>query len=299
MPPDPPVLDDLDAEHPGDEQLAEQLDRDGFARLDGVFAPTTLAHFAPTVADAARHSAQAAVPMERRSVYQRAFLQEVNLWQRYEAIRPLVFSPKLAELAAQALGVDGVRLYHDQALVKEAGGGHTPWHCDQYYWPIDSDRTITAWLPLVDVPTEMGPLRFSTGSHHVDLGRDVAIGDESDAAVRRHPRWRDLPVDEQPAHVGDVTLHLGWTFHGAAGNTTDQDRLVFTVIYFADGAALAEPRTSGQRFDQQIWLPGTAPGQVIDTWLNPIVWRTDGAHRGVLDRLPPPAPKIGTFDVTT
>lgn len=27
--------------------------------------------------------------------------------------------------------VDGVRIYHDQALFKGPGGGHTPWHCDQ------------------------------------------------------------------------------------------------------------------------------------------------------------------------
>lgn len=291
------VLDDLTAEHAVAPSLADEVDRDGFARLPGVFDPATLATFAPTVEHAARASLQAQVPMAKRTVYQRAFLQEVNLWQRYEEIRALVFSSKLAQLAARALGVEGVRLYHDQALVKEGGGGHTPWHCDQYYWPLDTDRTITAWIPLVDVPQEMGPLRFSTGSHRVDLGRDVAIGDESDQAVRRHPRWRELPVNDEPARVGDITFHLGWTFHGADANNTDTDRLVFTVIYFADGTRLAEPRTSGQRFDHQIWLPDTTPGEVIDTWLNPIVWREDGAHEGVLDRVPAPANKIGTFDL--
>lgn len=29
------------------------------------------------------------------------------------------------------LQVDGVRIYHDQALFKSPGGGPTPWHCDQ------------------------------------------------------------------------------------------------------------------------------------------------------------------------
>src|SRR4029079_8841103 len=97
--------------------------------LGGVFDPGTLAEFEPTVDHAARHSSQAEVPMAKRTVYQRAFLQEVNLWQRYGDIRPLVFSPKLAQLAARVLGVEGVRLYHDQALVKEGHGGRTPWHC--------------------------------------------------------------------------------------------------------------------------------------------------------------------------
>jgi len=44
--------------------------------------------------------------------------------------------------------VDGVRIYHDQALNKEPGGGYTPWHCDGYYWPLQSDKILTAWVPL-------------------------------------------------------------------------------------------------------------------------------------------------------
>jgi len=31
------------------------------------------------------------------------------------------------------MGVQGVRLYHDQALIKEPGGKPTPWHQDYYY----------------------------------------------------------------------------------------------------------------------------------------------------------------------
>src|SRR6185369_15654450 len=104
------------------------------------------------------------VPLESRSTYGRAFVQEGNVWQRVGAIRPLTFSERLASAAARLMGVDGVRLYHDQALVKEPGGGHTPWHCDQHYWPIEGDRTVTAWIPLVEVPVSQGPLRFAVGS---------------------------------------------------------------------------------------------------------------------------------------
>ena len=44
--------------------------------------------------------------------------------------------------------MEGVRLYHDQALNKDPGGGYTPWHCDGYYWPVQSDKIVTAWVPL-------------------------------------------------------------------------------------------------------------------------------------------------------
>jgi len=63
--------------------------------------------------------------------------------------------------------VDGVRIYHDQALFKEPGGGFTPWHADQYYWPLETDKTITAWMPLQSIPLTMGPLEFSAGRHRI------------------------------------------------------------------------------------------------------------------------------------
>ena len=63
-----------------------------------------------------------------------------------------MFSRRLAGVAAKLLGVYAVRLYHDQALYKEPGGGIIPWHADQYYWPLSSDRCVTIWLPLDGPP---------------------------------------------------------------------------------------------------------------------------------------------------
>jgi ectoine hydroxylase-related dioxygenase (phytanoyl-CoA dioxygenase family) len=231
-------------------------------------------------------------------VYQRAFIQEMNLWQRIEAMRPLVFSTKLAQLAANLLGVAGVRLYHDQALVKQGFGGRTPWHCDQYYWPLDTDDTVTIWIPLQDTPLAMGPLAFSVGSHHVDLGRHLDISADSERQITSHRRWQSLPIDVAPAMLGDVTAHRGWTFHGAEPNTTADDRLVFTIIYFADGTRLKEPTTKGQRVDRDTWLPGTKVGEPIESLLSPLMWHQDGRHRETWAQLPPRADYIGTVAIT-
>ncbi len=46
-------------------------------------------------------------------------------------MRKFVFGTRLARIAAELMGVRGVRIYHDQALCKLPGGGPTPWHADQ------------------------------------------------------------------------------------------------------------------------------------------------------------------------
>lgn len=63
------------------------------------------------------------------------------------------------------LGVEKVRIYHDQALVKFAKSPKTPWHQDYFYWPIDSPKTITMWLPLHACPRSNGTMEFVSGSH--------------------------------------------------------------------------------------------------------------------------------------
>lgn len=280
-----------------DEDDRHRLERDGFLALSGVLGPSTVAGLAGIVAEVAASSAQRATPLAARSVYQQAFLQEPNVWQRRDDIRPLVFSPRIGRLAADLLGVDAVRLYHDQALVKEAGGGRTPWHCDQFYWPVATDRPLTVWIPLQDTPLEMGPLAFRVGSHRVDLGRELDISAESEATMRRHPRWRELPQHEHAFAAGDVSFHYGWTFHGARPNATGRDRLAMTVIYLPDGTTLAEPTTAGQRWDRDIWMPGIGVGDPVSSWLNPVVWSRHGAHVGTVGSLPRPAARIGPYDL--
>ena len=276
-------------------EQASQLDREGFLRLPGVLNPATLGTAVSSVHHATTNSPQLTRPRRERSAYEMAFVQEMNLWQRYEEIRPLVYSPKLARIAAELLGVDGVRLYHDQALVKEAHGGKTPWHCDQYYWPLDTDRTLTAWIPLDDVPLEQGPLAFAKGSHRVDVGRELDISEASEQKILAHDAWPEFELDEAPFRAGDISVHLGWTFHGARPNNTDSERSVFTIIYVADGTPLAEPVTQGQRDDREKWLPDSRIGEPIDSWLNPLLWHRDGSHVGAVERAVPIAKRMGTI----
>lgn len=40
---------------------------------------------------------------------------------------------RFGKMVAGVMGVDAVRLHHDEALFKESGDDYTPTHQDQYY----------------------------------------------------------------------------------------------------------------------------------------------------------------------
>ncbi len=242
----------------------------GYIKLDGLLSPESLASYRGEIGRMVHERRLQAPPLEQRSTYDQAFLQITNLWTRSALVREFVFGQRLARLAAELMGCRGVRLYHDQALFKEPGGGFTPWHADQFYWPVSNDNTITAWIPLVDVPPEMGPLAFAPKSHRLQSGRDLAISDESELTLKE--RLSAFGCDEQPFRLGDVSFHSGWTFHRAGPNRTERMREVFTIIYMDIDMRLAAPKNNNQIADWQAWCPEVKPGEVMDAPLTPVLY---------------------------
>jgi ectoine hydroxylase-related dioxygenase (phytanoyl-CoA dioxygenase family) len=265
-------LEDLDAEYRVTAAQVAAFRQQGFIKVPEVLAPATLAQVGTEIRAQVAALNRQDKPMSARSTYEKAFLQIMNLWQQSAVIRQFTMGRKLARLAGELMGVDGVRLYHDQALFKEPGGGITPWHCDQQYWPFSHEHCVTAWIPLQAVPADMGPLAFSIGSQRCDFGRDLEISDESEKRISKALTLRDLPVDEGPFALGEVSFHAGWTFHRAGPNTSDRMREIMTVIYFADGMCLLPPRNRNQLNDWMTWMPGAQLGKAIATPLNPLLW---------------------------
>ncbi|MFE5179025.1 phytanoyl-CoA dioxygenase family protein [Streptomyces sp. NPDC056634] len=251
------------------------FDRDGFAHLRNVLTPETIAAYEPTITSEVIRLNTQDLPLAERDTYGKAFLQVTNLWEHNEKVKGLVFSRRLARIAAELLGVRAVRLYHDQALYKEPSGGITPWHADQYYWPLSSDRCLTVWLPLQETPVEMGPLAFARGSHLFAYGRDLPISDQSEARLKETVREQNFEDVVEPFALGDASFHRGWTFHHAGPNRAAVARRVMTVIYMDADIRVAEPTNDHQAADRG-WMPGTAIGQVPDTPLNPVLY--DARH---------------------
>ncbi len=246
--------------------------KNGHVLIPGVLSEEEVSVYRDVINNAAYKYNTETRPMEERDTYGKAFLQIMNLWEVDEPVKKFTLAKRFAKIAADLLGVESVRIYHDQALYKEPGGGFTPWHQDQYYWPLDTTRTVTMWMPLVDINEEMGMLTFASGSHKNGLVDSVAISDESEKMLDEYVKKHGYTVTRpQTMQAGDATWHYGWTLHCAPGNASANTREVMTIIYFADGAKVITPKNENQEADRQRWLCGAEPGSPAATPLNPLI----------------------------
>jgi ectoine hydroxylase-related dioxygenase (phytanoyl-CoA dioxygenase family) len=263
---------ELDTQYDLAEDEVERFRRDGFVHLCDVLSAETLDHYGDEISAKVEALNTMHLPLEERSTYDKAFLQVTNLWTQSEVARKLVFSRRLAQIATELLGTEGVRLYHDQALYKEPGGGITPWHADTYYWPLNGDLTVTAWIPLQDTPVEMGPLCFASGSQLLPTLRDLSISDDSERLIQDAMERERFPYVQEPFALGDLSFHYGSTFHRAPANLSDRPRRVMTVIYMDRDIKVAEPINKDQRGDLEAWLADARIGEAPDGPLNPVLY---------------------------
>ena len=255
---------------------ASQVDSfriNGHVLLRAVASREEVASYRPIINNAVLKNNKENRKLEDRDTYGKAFLQITNLWETDEEVKKFTLAKRFAGIAARLLGVEKVRVYHDQALYKEAGGGHTPWHQDQYYWPLDTPNTITMWMPLVDISKETGMLRFASGSHRKGFVENIPISDKSEEILQQHIKSQNYPISTPDyMSAGDATWHAGWTLHSAPGNASDSlTREVMTIIYFADGARIIEPQNEHQEADRNRWLKGMPAGSLATSELNPLV----------------------------
>lgn len=267
-------LPDLSSEYPISPEQAQEFQKSGHIYLPGVASPEEIAAYRPALLDVVERFKAQTRPLEERDTYGKAFLQISNIWVDEETIRRFTLARRFAKIAADLMSVDGVRLYHDQALFKEPGGGFTPWHQDQGYWPLDTNKTVTMWMPLVNISAESGTMTFASGSHTGGYLGDLPISDKSETEFDHlvTNRGYDLHTNGAMA-AGDATFHTGWTLHRAPGNTTEAMREVMTIIYIADGLTIAAPKNKQQESDLQTWFPELKPGEQAASKLNPLVYR--------------------------
>jgi len=266
---------DLSSEYRlSEEQISSFRDK-GHIHLQGVCLAEEVAYYREIITSTANRLFCESRPLEERDAYGKAFLQKLNLRQEHPEIYRYVTSPRFARIAAELMGVNAVRIYHDQALFKEPGGGGTPWHQDQYYWPLETNNTLGMWMPLVDVSLQMGPVHYATHSHRAGCIANLAISTDSENSFEKTIREKGYPIWKSEINAGDALFHTGWTVHGAGSNRSNQVREAMVVTFYEDGARVAEFTNEHRPLDARHFLDNRQPGELAAGKLNPLVYQRD------------------------
>jgi ectoine hydroxylase-related dioxygenase (phytanoyl-CoA dioxygenase family) len=263
-------------------EQSAQYRRDGHILVRRVISEEELDHFRPLITSLVDDVARTRDVQFRLHDAGMLFREVTNVWRMNEAIQELVFAKRFARIAAELMGVRGVRLYHDAVLVKDPGGKPTPWHKDHYYWPLATHHTTKMWMALTDIPPEKGGMRFATGSHHSGSFPEVPISSSSQELFGRIIHDHRIPVAGYTMRAGDATFHSGEVLHSALANSSPELREVLTIIYYADGTHVLEPNHEHRRVDLKEFLPGLKGGDLAATALNPLLY--ESTHEA--DRVP-------------
>jgi ectoine hydroxylase-related dioxygenase (phytanoyl-CoA dioxygenase family) len=171
------------------------------------------------------------------SYYDKVFTQRLNLWVDHAGMRGLMLDPRLGKMAAELAGVDGIRIWHDQALIKEPWANPTAWHLDNPYWSFSSRNAISIWVALDDATLHNGCLYFLPGAHKEASFENSGITENMSDLFKIYPQWAGRQAQAAPIKAGDCSFHNGLLPHGAGANMTPGRRRAMTCAYMPDGEA--------------------------------------------------------------
>ncbi|MEJ7630091.1 MAG: phytanoyl-CoA dioxygenase family protein [Geodermatophilaceae bacterium] len=201
---------------------------------------------------------------------EKAFTQRMHLRRTDPALAGLVDDPRIGNLVADLEGVAAVRLYLDQALVKEPYGSPTQYHLDIPWWAFSSEHACTVWVALDDATLENGCLYFVPGSQKLRLNALGDLGPDLGALFKAHPEAATAATPS-PLPAGGCSFHNGHTIHGAGANMTPGRRRAMTIAFMPAGVAYNGRRDAGVLGEE--YLDSLLEGDPLDNdELNPLVF---------------------------
>ena len=257
------------------EQIAEYQEN-GFIVLEDFLSPEELEIWRFVTEEAVAHRLAEKVEGwnltnqgDPNSYYAQVFTQCVKLADTHEGMHTLMNDPRLGEVVGTLAGVDGIRIWHDQALIKPPFGNATAWHLDNPYWSFSSRDSLSIWVALDDATLANGALWYLPGTHKLARFENVAIGHNQADLFRVYPEWREIEPVACPAKAGSAVVHNGLTAHGAGANMTNRPRRAMTCAYMPDGSTF-----NGERnVLPEAYAASLKVGDVLnDSEINPLIW---------------------------
>jgi len=202
--------------------------------------------------------------------YAQVFVQCVRLADTHEGMAKLMLDERLGEAAGELAGVDGIRIWHDQALIKQPYGNPTAWHLDNPYWSFYSRDAISIWVALDRATLANGCLWYLPGTHLMASFHNTEIGQNMASLFNMYPEWREIEAVPVPVPAGSAVFHNGLIAHAAGANMTPRPRRAMTCAYMPDGCTF-----NGQRnVLREDYFNTLQIGDVLDDPRQaPLIWK--------------------------
>lgn len=229
------------------EEQIEYYQTNGFIVIEDFLSPDELQHWRSAVMDAVSERGGRKMPdkdvkigeddgiNEDADYFGKVFDQLLNLWQTNDKVKEIMFDERIGEMASKLAGVEGIRIWHDQALFKRPWANPTAWHLDTPFWSFADKKAISIWVALDDATLENGCLYFIPGSFKETTYEFKAIGKNMDAVFEVYPQFAKTAPFVAKMKAGSCSFHNGLTIHGAGPNMTPGFRRAMTCAYMPDG----------------------------------------------------------------
>jgi ectoine hydroxylase-related dioxygenase (phytanoyl-CoA dioxygenase family) len=196
--------------------------------------------------------------------------QRINLWMDHPQVRTLILDEKIGQMAARLEGVDGIRVWHDQALYKDPWANPTSWHQDNTKWSFSAQHAITIWVALDEVDARNGCMFFLPGTHRRRLETDFPTGAPMNAILVDNEDLTAIDPIAAELPAGGCSFHNGLTIHAAAANMSRHPRRAMTCAFMPDGATFnGTQNVLPERLVQNLQV-----GDVLDDdEQNPLIWQ--------------------------
>jgi len=232
------------------ELLSDQISfykKNGYLIIEDFLTPEELEKWRTAVMEAITQRNGQKIPGSSRSkeesdginndndYFKNVFDQLLNLWQTNKKIKELMIDERIGKMVADLSGANGIRIWHDQALIKRPWANPTSWHLDTPFWSFYDRQALSIWVALDDATLENGCLFFIPGSHLQTSFDNPGIGKNMGAIFDYYPKFKSHKSVSASMRAGSCSFHNGLLIHGAHANMTPGFRRAMTCAYMPDG----------------------------------------------------------------
>lgn len=268
---------------PTQEQI-ESYRRDGFVVIEDFLSPSELEVWRQTTHEAVEQRLDAARTAGRwgqnsatltnqnnpDDFSAQVFTQCVRLADTHDGMRELMMDKRTGELVGTLAGVDGIRIWHDQALIKPPYGNPTAFHLDNPYWSFSSPGAISIWVALDDATLANGCLWYLPETQKTARYENVGIGPNLRDIFKVYPAWKTIEAQNAACPAGSAVFHSGLVAHGAGANMTPHPRRAMTCGYMPDGSTF----NGTKNILPDDYFNRLKIGDVLDNDIqNPLIWK--------------------------